>query len=321
MHKINSLRRDLISVTASAPASSANCIAGFDCLGFSFSPLKDSVEISFHNDEPELNVTGLTKGIPCILEENIVGHIVKEFSSQYHCNLNIRIHLDKGIPVSSGLGGSAASIVAFLKALNSTLVEPLCDEALLEFAVWAESLISGDRHADNVVPCFFGGFYLMHPDNAFLSYKLPIPRDLIAVISLPDLQVETKKARSIIPKQIELQKSIYQSKQIASFIHFLYGAKTDFHFHDAIAEDYRKQYIPDYDLLKERILKLSALGVSLSGSGPALLALCNNKIHAESIKNAFHLHFKHLGISSREFLYHPNNQGVYINKINGVKIA
>jgi homoserine kinase len=232
-----------------------------------------------------------------------------------HLNLShigIEIDLVKKMPLGSGLGSSAASTVAGVFAINELLGKKLPLIELLPFAMEGERIACGSAHADNVAPCLLGGFVLVRSYDPLDVVKLPVPKNLYATIIHPHVEVQTKDARSILRKQIELTDAIIQWGNVGGLVAGLLMNDTALigrSLQDRVAEPARSVLIPGFDAVKSAALNAGALGCSISGSGPSVFALSTGFEQANTIAAAMVAEFKNIGIDSDIFVSTINQNG------------
>lgn len=298
MSKINS---SIQMVKAFAPATCANVAIGFDIMGFAFDALGDYVTLTKRDDSQIIIESIISKEtLPFSPHKNTASVVIQKFCQNLNLDIGFSIHIQKGIPLCSGMGGSAASAVAALVACNHFLTSPLSNNELAEFALFGEQEASGGAHADNIVPCLFGGFTLIQSHTLMEIVKLPIP-ELYCVLLHPHLQVATREARAALKKEITLHDYIKQSANLASFIASLY--EKDYQLmqksmEDLIIEPQRAKFIPEFYKIKAAAIQAGALGMSLSGSGPALFAFARRIEEAEAISSAMRLILQKKNIDS-----------------------
>ena len=302
-----------MKISAFAPATLANFCVGFDVLGMALSPINgelwgDIVEIETIGTENNriLTVTGpFASRLPKDPNQNLVTKTLRlfenELASKNIPKKNLHISLSKNMPVSSGVGSSASSIVATLVALNAIYGANFKNELLLKIAGECEGFVSGDAHYDNVAPCLLGGLQLIVPDPFQPVRKLPFFSNYQIIVVQPEIELSTKAMRAILPSQIPRSEALSQWKCLASFIHALHTNDENlFHqsFTDSIAEPYRRSYIPGFDNIKHAALDAGALGCSIAGSGPALFAVSKNLNQSKNIAQVMMKNFTKNGINS-----------------------
>ncbi|CDZ75983.1 Homoserine kinase [Legionella massiliensis] len=286
---MNRINPAIKSVTAFAPATSANVAVGFDILGFALDAIGDRVRLTRRDDKKIVVESINSKDVlPRELHKNTASIAVEKLCRSMSLDLGFSIHIDKGIPLCSGMGGSAASAVAALVACNQFLTTPLTLEELAFFALSGEQAASGAAHYDNIIPCLYGGLTLIHSQKPLKIIQLPIPQ-LYAVIIHPHLQVSTREARKVLRQTVALKDYVRQSAKLASFIAALY--ENDYlllkeSLNDLIIEPQRAQFVPGFYEIKMAALDAGALGMSFSGSGPALFAFAATEKEAADISEA-----------------------------------
>lgn len=297
MKKINA---SIQKVKAFAPATCANVAVGFDILGFAFETIGDYVTLT-KRDDKQIIVESISsqETLPFASGENTASIVIQKLCEQLNLDIGFSIHIQKGIPLRSGMGGSAASAVAALVACNEFLTSPLSAHELAYFALFGEEAVSGEAHADNIIPCLFGGLTLIHSQNPIKVFNLPIP-ELYCVLLHPHLQVSTREARDTLTKEIALQNYVQQSANLAAFIAALYEKDYVLLKHsmsDVIIEPQRAKFVPEFYKIKEAALEAGALGMSFSGSGPSMFAFTRTRAEAETVSHAMCLPLQNENIS------------------------
>ncbi|MEO7774199.1 MAG: homoserine kinase [Steroidobacteraceae bacterium] len=264
-------------VTAFAPASVGNVAIGFDILGFAVDALGDKVTIT-RSSKPGvrvLAVRGVAGELPLEPERNTAGQSLLVMQESLKLDFGMDIEIDKGIPLSSGLGGSAASAVAAVVAANALLKTPLSKVELLKFAMQGEKVASGSLHVDNIAPSLFGGLVLtVGIDNPRVK-QIPVPSDVRAVIVHPHMFLSTKLARGILRGSVELADFVWQTAHLAGFISACYTDDLDLirdSLQDVVIEPQRQQLIPGFQDVRSAAMEAGALGCSISGAGPTMFA-------------------------------------------------
>jgi homoserine kinase len=278
------------SATAFAPASVGNVAVGFDVLGHSFQAIGDRVTAT-RVAKPGVTISGIhgvAVDLPLEPEKNTAGMAVLSMVQELQPGFGIELSIEKGIPLGSGLGGSAASAVAGVVAANALLPKSLTQVEMLKFAMKGEAVASGSVHVDNIAPSLYGGLVLtVGVDNPNVK-QIPVPPTVRCVLVHPHMQLSTKKAREILNRSIDLSNVIWQSAHLAGF---LTGCFTgDLHLireslEDVIIEPQRKVLIPGFQAVKDGAMSNRALGCSISGAGPTIFAWCEQQ-DAERIRDA-----------------------------------
>ena len=287
--------------TASAPASVGNVASGFDLLGHTLEGLGDRVTVR-RIGAPHVEIaaiTGAVTALPFEAKANTAGRALESLREALALPYGFSIAIDKGIPLGSGLGGSAASAVAALVAANALLDEPLSREALYPHALAGEAVASGSAHGDNVGPQLVGGLVLALHDRLV---PVPVPARLVAVVVHPDFVLETRRARAVLAGPYTLAEHVRQS---ASLAQLLAGCWTDDAtllrggLVDTLVEPRRAPLVPGFARVRQAALDNGALGASLSGAGPSVFAWCESRAQAQAVGAAMRAAFAHEGLDSR----------------------
>ncbi|PPI88625.1 homoserine kinase [Candidatus Pantoea edessiphila] len=266
-----------------APASIGNVNVGFDVLGAALAPidgslLGDYVTIKSSDHFKLVNAGMFANKLPTIVENNIIYQCWKHFCLKINKIIPVSIILEKNMPIGSGLGSSACSIVAGLVAMNEFCGQILSKNELLILMGNLEGYISNSTHYDNVAPCFLGGLQLILQENNIISQNIPIFNDWLWVISYPGIKISTAQARSILPIKYSKEDCIKHSQLLAGFIHACYthqpylAAKL---MRDIIAEPYRAKLLPDFLKIRKNLQEMGAIVSGISGSGPTIFTICN----------------------------------------------
>ena len=262
---------------AFAPASVGNIGVGFDLLGHVIDGPRDIATVRLV-DEPGVRVDvvrGEVRGIesiPLEAEANTAGRALMALRETLGLAQGFAVELDKGIPLGSGLGGSAASCVAALVAANALLEQPLSREALYPFALEGEWASTHSRQGDNVGPMLVGGIALATPTRLL---RLDAPDWLHCVAVRPDLVLETRHARAVLAEPYPLAQVVAHSTHLALFLTGLAHADAAMiaeGLRDILVEPRRAPLIPGFAAVKQAALDHGALGASISGGGPSCFA-------------------------------------------------
>jgi homoserine kinase len=293
-----------IVLTVYAPASSGNVSVGFDALGLALAPVDGSLMgdcVSIVEGNPEdwmLCIDGpFAHALPQDQEQNIVITSCRRFEQAARAaGAKIRplnITLDKRLPVGSGLGSSASSIVATLVALNRYFGRPLDRPALLRLMAEMEGSISGEVHLDNIAPCLLGGLRLCMPGGA-RQYSLPWPGHWQTVVAWPGTRLETRPAREVLPEKYDRKTVVNHGAQFALFVHQLHQGEARGAANcmvDILAEPYRKVLLPGFEEARTALEKMGALATGISGSGPTIFSIVDDSRTAESVAEWLKIHY------------------------------
>ena len=266
-----------LTASAFAPASVGNVAIGFDILGFSVGCLGDTVTVT-RRSAPGIEilpVEGVVQDISREPRDNTAGRALLALSEVVRPPFGFVVRIVKGIPLGSGLGGSAASAVAAVVAANALLDEPRSPLELLKFAMAGEAVASGGQHVDNIAPALFGGLVLTVGIDHPRVKQIPVPAAIRAVIVHPHMFLATSQARAILRRNVELSDFVWQTANLAGFISGCYTNDLDMirtSLEDVVIEPQRQALIPGFQAVRRAALDKGALGCSISGAGPALFA-------------------------------------------------
>jgi homoserine kinase len=264
-------------VTAFAPATVANVAIGFDILGHTVEAVGDRVRIE-RIAAPEVrirSISGIAGDLPVEPERNTAGRAVQAMHQALNLPYGFELSIDKGIPLSSGMGGSAASAVAAVVAANALLAQPLTRLQLLQFAIQGEVIASGSVHVDNIAPSLFGGLVLTVGIDHPRIKQIPVPKSLRCVLVHPHMHLGTREARAILRANVTRSDFVWQTANLAGFISGCYSNDLDMireSFDDVVIEPQRQSLIPGFADVKHGAMTQGALGCSISGAGPTMFA-------------------------------------------------
>lgn len=295
------------SARAFAPASVGNIGVGFDLLGHSIDGPRDVAQVRCI-DEPVIRIDAIhghvagIDAIPLEAMRNTAGRALIALREALGLANGFALQLEKGIPLGSGLGGSAASCVAALVAANALLDTPLPREALYEFALEGESASTGSRHGDNVAPMLLGGVVMATP---WRMLALPVPAGLHAVVVHPDQVLETRRSRAVLADHYPLQQIVAHGACLAQFVTGLHTGDLDLlraGLNDLLVEPRRAPLIPGFAQVKQAALAHDAIGSSISGGGPSVFAWFASRALAESAAPAMRQAFVDAGFDARTYV-------------------
>jgi homoserine kinase len=263
--------------TAFAPASVGNVGVGFDILGFSLDALGDRVSATAvpARGVSIVSISGVAGDLPMDAASNTAGRAVEALLAAASAPFGVTLEIEKGIPLASGLGGSASSAVAAVVAANALLAQPLDKLGLLKCAMQGEAVASGALHVDNVAPSLFGGLVLTVGIDEPRVKQIPVPAGIRAVVVHPHMQVTTKQARGILSRTVALSDFVWQSANLAGYIAGCYSNDLDLiraSFEDVVIEPQRKALIPGFDAAQVAARAQGALCCTISGAGPTMFA-------------------------------------------------
>lgn len=292
-------------IKVKVPASTANLGPGFDCLAMALG-IYDEIEMKL-SDKVSISVKGEgEKDIPQD-ENNLMLQVTEHFFRQVGKPYSgMQIKVKKNIPVTRGLGSSAAAIVGCLYGANELLGRPYKREELFNMASHLEG------HPDNVAAAFYGGFTLAWKEQADAkALSFAPPSTLKIVLGIPSFDVYTIRARNILPAVWPKDDVVFSMSRACLLTAAMVTKKYDLlttACQDRLHEPYRGQLIPGYDEIRSQLLKDGALGVVISGSGPTILAFVNKNV--DKIRKTMVDGFKKHKVKSTTLLVKPSPFGV-----------
>jgi homoserine kinase len=308
----------LTDVTAFAPATVANVGIGFDILGHTVEAIGDHVRV-LRIDEPVVriaSVSGVTGELPIEARLNTAGRALQAMHAELKPPFGFELHIVKGIPLGSGMGGSAASAVAAVVAANALLETPAPRLHLLKFAMEGEIVASGTAHIDNIAPCLFGGLTLtVGIDNPRVK-QIPVPPSLRCVLVHPHMYLGTREARAILKTDVSRSDFVWQSANLAGFISGCYSNDLEMirdSFNDVIIEPQRQSMIPGFKDVQRAAMSAGALGCSISGAGPTIFAWAEFQ-HAEAVRGSMVAAFAQHELKSDSWVSLMENYGARVVK-------
>jgi homoserine kinase len=303
--------------TAFAPASVGNVGVGFDILGHSIENLGDRVSVTRTDAAAGVvirEIRGVVTKLPLEAKKNTAGRALLAMQEALALDFGFEVEIDKGIPLGSGLGGSAASAVAAVVAANALLEAPASMRELLQFAIQGEAVASGSLHADNVAPSLLGGLVLTVGVERPRTKVIPVPAGLRCVVAHPHMVLATSEARQVLKKTVTLSDLVWQTANLAGFISACYTddlAMLGEAFVDVVIEPQRQVLIPGFSVVQQAAMSRGALGCSISGAGPSVFAWCKAE-HAEAICRAMVAAFAAHNLVADGFISRMNAAGAHL---------
>ncbi len=291
------------------PATIANISCGFDVLGLCLDAVGDEMIIK-KTERPGVTITKITgQDLPLETAKNVAGVSALAILDTLGSDAGFEIEIHKKIKAGSGIGSSAASAAGAVFGINQLLGEPFTKKELIAFAAEGEKIASGVAHADNVAPALLGGFTLVRSCDPLDVVTIPVPKELMAVVIHPQIEVKTADARAVLKDNIPLKKAIIQWGNVGALVAALYS--NDYNLlsrslHDEIIEPHRSVLIPGFDELKKAALDAGALGCGISGSGPSIFALTKGVNIANKVASAMRDTYANFGVE----------HDIHVSKIN-----
>ena len=282
-------------VRVRVPATSANLGPGFDALGLALA-LHNEVTLE-EADRVSVAVEGEGSGRLDEGAKNVVARgAALAFEIAGRAFPGVRLHCVNRIPLSRGLGSSAAAWVGGLIAANALMGEPLDQDALLAAATRAEG------HPDNVAAAILGGLTVSCADGPRVTaVSLAVPREIEWVVLVPETESSTREARAVLPESVPRVDAIFNVQRVSLFLAALAAGRVELlalAMQDRLHQPYRLRLFPWMDAVAAAGREAGALGCVLSGAGPAMLAAVRRH-GGESIARAMERSLRGAGIEGR----------------------
>jgi homoserine kinase len=287
------------------PATSANLGPGFDTLGMAFN-LYNTVEMEFRPSGLQIEVEGLGSDAIPTDESNIIYQSAKQvFEYAGKSVPGLYMKLVNEIPLSRGLGSSAAAIVGGIVAANRLCNDALDVSTLLQIATDIEG------HPDNVAPALLGGFTIAGMEQGKVRYvRLDPLSGLKAVVAVPAFTLSTHKSRGVLPRTVALEDAVFNVSRTAFLVAALCLGHTDLlnmAMEDRLHQPYRCTLVPGMEDVWKAAREAGALSAALSGAGPCLIAFATTRTTeiGKAMQDAFALH----GIECDIVILSPDRAG------------
>jgi len=268
-------------VTIRVPATTANLGPGFDAFGCALSLYTD---VTFEEMEEGLEITGCPEEFtgPDNLVYTSYCAVLNTMSEEVR---GVKIHIDAHIPICRGLGSSAALLVAGAMGANVLRGNKLSTQGLLNITNAMEG------HPDNLAPAFYGGLTASMVDGGLpVSVSFPLHPDWEFLALIPDFDLPTTLARSVLPEQVSRADAIYNISHGALVLKALELGDEKLlrnAMQDKLHQNYRKRLIPDYEKI-EALVRTTGAAFCLSGAGPTLLCITRHKDLQEKLARKLH---------------------------------
>ena len=296
---------------AFSPASVANVAVGSDLLGYAVPDVGDTVTVR-RIDAPEVRIVairGTAVELPLDAPSNTAGAALIALRQALALPFGFEVEIDKGIPLSSGMGGSAASCVAALVAANALLDVPLSREQLYRYSLEGEAVASGSRHGDNLGPMFLGGLVLSTLERLV---PVPVPAHWHSLLVHPDAVLETRRAREALQGSYALKEFVAQSSNLALVLAGCHAGDAGLvraGLVDVLVEPRRAPLIGGFDVAKAAALAAGAMGASISGAGPSVFAWFEDRDAALAAAPKVQAAFAAAGFDSQSWVSPINSPG------------
>ena len=299
-------------ITVKAPSSTANLGPGFDVFGLAVNAFYDEITLT----KTKSGITIITDGnAPTNPEKNTAGLVVKNMKKRFKIKEGIEIKIKKGVPAGFGMGSSAASAAAAAVAFDKLFRLKLDGNSLVEFAGSGEKASAGTIHYDNVAAAVLGGFVIVKT-NPLYVIRIEPPKNLRMCIAIPKIDVpkkKTKVSRGVIPKKIKLTDSILNLSNAAAIVAGFMKKDLELigdSIKDVIVEPARQHMIPGFIKVKQNALKAGALGVTISGAGPSIIAFSKSSSNLKKISIAMSKGFESTNTKCQIIICKPSKGAI-----------
>ncbi|MFL5726525.1 MAG: homoserine kinase [Chloroflexota bacterium] len=303
-------------VVVDVPATSANLGAGYDTLALALG-LTDRVEVEvrgWSRGEIELTVDGEGANELTADRENRcvqgVEAALREVRGEIPEGVGWRIEMRNDIPLARGLGSSAAATVAGLVAGNALLGEPLTSADLLRLATQIEG------HPDNAAAALLGGFTISaSTDDGVEALRFDAPRDLRAVLFVPELRLSTAEMRKVLPDRVPRADAVSNLTRVAVGVAGIATGRLDLLrllTVDRLHEPYRAKVFPQLPRFVADARAVGALGACLSGAGSTIIAFTDTVAGVTRLESAFRAASADTDLPGRIEVVAPRNQGARV---------
>jgi homoserine kinase len=303
-------------VAVDVPASSANLGAGYDCLAVALG-LSNVIQLEvcrWNRGSIELAVEGEGAGELTAARDNrfVMGleAALRAARGTLPEELGWRIRMRNEIPLSRGLGSSAAATVGGLVAGNALVGDSLTIRELLRLATEIEG------HPDNAAAALLGGFVAAAAvDDGFEAISFPAPRDLRAVLFIPELRLSTAEMRAALPVQVPLADAVANLSRVAVGVAAMASGRFDLLGTltvDRLHEPYRATHYPQLPSIVAAVRQAGALGACLSGAGSTVLAFAESASGIGRVEEAFRAVATATDLPGRVIVVPPREHGARV---------
>jgi homoserine kinase len=291
------------------PATTANLGPGFDSLALALGLYNDIEVMATGGTDVMVRISGEGEGeLPADVSNTLAAAIARVYDAVGAARTGLHITCRNSIPVSSGLGSSAAAIVAGLAAGNALLGDVLSEDDLLRMAAEAEG------HADNASACLLGGLTIASGGECGLLVRQAPFVPLRVVVVLPEVHMSTHEQRAALPTSIPLADAAANIGRAALVVQALRTADYALLSEalcDRLHVPHRQGAIPGYQAVVEAGLAAGAAAITISGAGPSLVAFAASE--HDAIAAAMVEAFRTAGdVSARRWVLPAVSQGVQV---------
>jgi homoserine kinase len=285
-----------MSATAFAPGSIGNVGPGFDVLGLAIEGIGDRVTVELTDGDTRVDsITGVDAAlVPLDPQRNAAAIAAVAWLRAHGDSRNPIVTIDKGLPLSGGLGGSAASSVAGAFAAALAMGSETSPIDLAAAALQGEMTVAGE-HLDNIAPAILGGLALSRSVRPIDIIALTVAADWRLALVTPDVRIQTKAAREVLPSTSGRAVWVQQMANTAGVVYAFATGDGELlrrALDDRYAEPRRAALIPHFNAVKRAALDAGAFACTISGSGPTLVAICADDDIAHRVTAAMQTAFE-----------------------------
>jgi len=304
--------------SATAPGGIGNIGPALDVLGCAVVGARDGVTVEWRQ-EPGIEVADAGHpDLPRDAARHTAALAAAAVLRRAGVKHGLTLWCRKGLPLSGGQGGGAASAVAGAVATNALLGNPLGTDALLSSCLDAESAVAG-RHLDNIAASLLGGIVLVRSLDPIEVIRLPVPSGLILVLAHPAQRLTTIDSRRALPEVVGRGDVIHQMGNAGAMVAAcftgdvaLFGRAID----DRIAEPARAPLLPGFLAAKRAALDAGAYGVSISGAGPSAFAVVSDDLIARAVATAMRNAYLAAGLECETRVTRVDPEGAVVQQEN-----
>jgi homoserine kinase len=298
------------TVTVKVPATTANLGPGFDCLGAALT-LYNQFKFTLTPDSTTQIAVSGTEADKVSTDRNNL--LYQSFAKLYHhlgkTPPEVAMEIELGVPLARGLGSSATAIVGGLVGANQLAGNPLTQAEVMELAIAIEG------HPDNVVPALLGNCLLsVGAKGNWQICDIPWHSGIVPVLAIPDFELSTEAARSVLPRQLDRADAIFNIAHLGLLLRGLESGRGEWlqaALEDRLHQPYRQALIHGYETVKAAAIAAGAYGMVISGAGPTLLALADTQA-AANVASAMQEAWKQEGIQAEVRSLSLDTQGARV---------
>ncbi len=286
------------------PATSANLGPGFDCMALALD-LWNEVVLDESEGDIRVSVEGEgARSLPKDGKNRIAQAAIQVFQKAGVADPGFTLECINRIPVSSGMGSSAAAAVGGLIAANTSIGNTFSRQNLIQLSLPLE------EHADNAIAAFVGGLVILSAeDGRILWRRYELPPMQVCVI-VPDRHLSTAESRSILPEKVDHRDAVFNLGKALLAADALRNA--DYRLladvmQDRLHQPYRLARLPGVDAIIQAAKQAGAAAAVLSGAGPGVIAFADSGLN--EIQTAMQGAAKEKGVNARSFILDVTNSG------------